>query len=48
MAFANDESHVGTPKLGVLGFVHHAPPPAAELLDDAIVRDGFVDYGVGQ
>jgi hypothetical protein len=30
-------------KLQVLGLVHHAHPTAAELLDDAVVRDGLAD-----
>jgi len=31
-------------KLGVLGLVHHAHPTAAELFDDAVVRDGLADH----
>src|ERR1700674_1539738 len=31
-------------KLGILGLVHHAHPAAAQLLNDAIVRDGFADH----
>ena len=27
----------------VLGFIHHTHPPAAQLLDDAVVRDGLAD-----
>src|SRR5438445_13771708 len=29
---------------GVLGFVNHAHPPAAELFNDAVVRDGLADH----
>ena len=29
---------------GVLGLVNHAHPAAAELLDDAVVRDGLADH----
>jgi hypothetical protein len=35
--FQSDEA----PKVGVLGFVDHTHPAAAELLDDAVVGDGF-------
>ena len=28
----------------VLGFVHHAHPTAAQLFDDAVVRDGLPDH----
>ena len=31
-------------QLHVLGFINHAHPPAAELSDDAVVRDGFADH----
>ena len=31
-------------ELGVLGLVNNAHPAAAELLDDAIVRDGLPDH----
>ena len=31
---------------GVLGLVHHAHA-AAQLLDDAVVRDGLANHGVG-
>ncbi len=30
---------------GVLGLVHHTHPTAAQLLDDAVVRDGLADHG---
>src|ERR1700731_1812086 len=33
-------------KLGVLGLVNHPHPPAAQLLDDAVVRDGLADHSV--
>ena len=29
----------------VLGFVDHTHPAAAQLLDDAVVRDGLTDHG---
>jgi hypothetical protein len=32
---------------GVLGFVDHAHAAAAELLDDAVVREGLPDQGIG-
>ena len=32
-------------KLGVLGLVDHTHPAAAQLLDDAVVRDGLTDHG---
>ena len=32
-------------QLQVLGLVNHAHPAAAELLDDAVVRDGLADHG---
>ena len=32
---------------GVLGFVHHAHPAAAELLDDAVMRHGAADEWLG-
>ena len=31
-------------QLHILGFVDHAHPTTAELLDDAVVRDGLVDH----
>ena len=31
-------------KLRVFGLVHHAHPAAAELFDDAVVRDGLADH----
>ena len=37
----------GAAELSVLGFVHHAHPAAAHLLQDAVVRDGLPDQGVG-
>jgi hypothetical protein len=37
--FQGDEAF----KLGVLGFVDDAHPPAAEFLDDAVVRNGLAD-----
>ncbi len=33
-------------QLEVFGFVHHTHPAAAELFNDAIVRDGFADHAV--
>ena len=33
-------------KLGVLGLVDHTHPAAAELLDDAVVRDGLADHAL--
>ena len=33
-----------TAELGVLGLVNDAHPAAAELLDDAVVRDGLADH----
>src|ERR1019366_4108996 len=33
-------------KPGVLGLVHHAHATAAELTDDAVVRDSGVDHGL--
>ena len=32
---------------GVLGLVHHSHAAPAELLDDAVVRDGLADHAVG-
>jgi hypothetical protein len=32
---------------GVLRFVYDAHPATAELLDDAVVRDGLADHGIG-
>ena len=31
-------------KLGVFGLVDHTHPAAAELFDDAVVRDGLADH----
>src|SRR6202790_2156403 len=36
-----------TAQLQVLGFIHHTHPATAELLDDAIVRDGLADHTQG-
>ena len=33
-------------KRGVLGLVDHAHTAAAQLLDDAVVRDGLANHGV--
>src|SRR5215813_2337198 len=33
-----------TSKIEVLGLVHHTHPAAAELLDDAVMRDGLPDH----
>ena len=33
-------------QVGVLGLVHHAHSTAAQLLDDAVVRDGRVNHAV--
>ncbi len=38
--FQSDEA----PKIKVFGFVDHAHPAAAELLDDAVVRDGLANH----
>ena len=36
-------------QLGVLGFVHHAHPAAADLADDAVVCDRFREHiGAGE
>jgi hypothetical protein len=32
-------------EIGVLGFVDNAHPAAAQLLDEAVVRDGLTDHG---
>ena len=32
----------------VLSLVHHTHPPTAQLLDDAVVRNGLTDHGVQQ
>jgi hypothetical protein len=29
----------------VFSFVHHPHPAAAQLLDDAVMRDGLADHG---
>ena len=34
-------------KFGVLGLVHDTHPAAAQLLDDAVVRDGLADERCG-
>ena len=31
-------------EFGVLGLIDHTHPAAAQLLDDAVVRDGLADY----
>ena len=31
-------------EFSVLGLVHHTHPTTAELLDDAVVRDGLADH----
>ena len=31
-------------KLHILGFVDNTHPPAAQFLDDAVVRDGLADH----
>jgi hypothetical protein len=33
-----------SPKFGVLGLVHYTHPAAAQLLDDAVMRDGLADH----
>jgi len=33
-----------TPKLDILSLIDHTHPSAAELLDDAVVRDGLADH----
>jgi len=30
----------------VLGFIHHTHPAAAQLLDDAVMRDGLADHAL--
>jgi hypothetical protein len=37
------ESHKAT-ELDILSFVNHTHPAAAQLLDDAVVRDGLADH----
>ena len=37
-------SALGTMESSVFGLVDHAHPTAAELLDDAVVRDGLADH----
>ena len=32
-------------EIRVLGLVHHTHPPAAQLLDNAVMRDGLADEG---
>lgn len=39
--FQSDEST----KFGVLSLVHHTHTAAAQLLDNAVVRDGLTDHG---
>ena len=41
--FESDEAT----EVGILGFVDHTHPAAAELLDDAVVRDGL-PHGLGR
>jgi hypothetical protein len=41
--FQSDEAA----EVGVLCFVNHTHPPTTELLDDAVVRDGLPDEGLG-
>src|SRR3982075_1393185 len=31
---------------GVLGFLNHTPTAAAQLFNDAVVRDGLADHGL--
>src|SRR6478736_3562404 len=38
-------SALGTMESSVFGLVDHAHPTAAELLDDAVVRDGLANQG---
>ncbi len=33
-----------SPELNILGPVNHTHPPAAELLNDAVMRDGLADH----
>ena len=35
---------MGATELEVFRLVHHTHAPAAELLDDAVVRDGLTDH----
>ncbi|HEU0370288.1 MAG TPA: hypothetical protein VFR42_13805, partial [Candidatus Acidoferrum sp.] len=34
-------------EFGILSFVHDAHPATAKLLNDAVVRDGLADHGIG-
>jgi hypothetical protein len=38
--FQGDE----TMQSSILGLVHHTHPPTAQLLDDAVVRNGLADH----
>jgi len=31
----------------IFSLVHHAHPAATQLVDDAVVRDGLADHGIG-
>ena len=41
--FGDELERNGTVKPRIFGFVHHAHPAAAELLDDAVVRERLTD-----
>src|SRR5256886_9500542 len=36
-----------TPQLGILSLINHTHPAATELLQNAVVRDGLTDHGLG-
>ena len=44
--FGDELERNGTMKPRILGFVHHAHPAAAELLDDAVVRERLTDQRI--
>ena len=44
--FGDELERNGTVKPRIFGFVHHAHPAAAELLDDAVVRERLTDQRI--